>query len=200
MNNKFQFVKEINEYTKKISLNNVIGNELLENIGKELASFLNVLILSIKPKNILELGTGCGYATSVIAQASKDYQNKVTTVEVNKKRLDKTINSLSNYGYKGINFVCEDMITFLKQNDEFYDFIILDANPFLYIEAFLEIKNHQKNKDILLIHDSLIPQMPLAPSELKITMNEFNNFLTNQKEYSIHQIRLGDGFWFCVKN
>lgn len=200
MNNKLQFIKEPNEYAKSISLNNVMGKEILENIGKELASFLKVMILSLKPKNILEIGTGSGYATSVLSQASKGYSKELTTVDVNKERLYKTKESLSDFGYKNIDFVNQDMLTFLKSSNKNYDFILLDANPFLYIEVFLEIKKHQKKKDILLIHDALIPQISLAPTELKAIIAEFNNFLKAQSDYTVHKIALGDGFWFCIKN
>ena len=200
MKNKLQYIKEPNIYARKISLNNVRGKEILENIGKELGSFLKVMIMSLKPENILEIGTGCGYATSVILQASKDYPKKLITVEIDKERLYKTKKALSDYGYNNIEFVCQDMLAFLKKSKENYNFILLDANPFLYIEAFLEITKHQKKNDVLLVHDALIPSIPIAPTELKAAMDEFNCFLKDQDEYKIHKIALGDGFWFCIKN
>jgi len=197
---RFDFIKEDNEYTKHISLNNITGKIIEENIGKELASFLRVVIKSFKPKRILELGTGIGYATSVIINASKEYKREFVSIDIDEKKLAQTKKKLANFNFSNVKFYCKDASEFLSENSKRYNLILLDLNPFLYIELFSSLVLFQKSGDILLIHDAIIPQIDIAPKELKEAMKEFNSFIINQDYYKIHKISLNDGFWYCIRN
>ncbi len=200
MQTRFDFVKENNKYAKEVSIKNVTSSFMEENIGKELASFLKVIIRSFKPSHILELGTGIGYATSVILNSTKDYNRELISVDSNKKKLAKAKEKLANFGYSDVKLICEDAIEFLKESNQKFNLILLDLNPFYYIELFSHIVSRQNSGDILLIHDALIPQIEGAPNELKSIMTNFNTYISNQNSYKIHKIALNDGFWFCIKN
>lgn len=200
MKKYYQYIKEANEYNKKITLNNVLGENIVANIGKDLASFLKVLVISLSPLNILELGTGSGYALSVLAQSTKDYARNITTVDNDRNNQKITKQNLTGFGYENIDYVCDDIFSFLKSNNQYYDFILLDTDPSHYVEAVSLISKHQLKRSVLLVHDALIPDIEYAPKNLKQNMLEFNNYIRKSDLYSANLIPLGDGFWFCLRS
>ena len=53
---------------------------------------------------VLEIGTGCGYQTAILSILSK----KVITLEIIKSLSEKSLERLTKFGYKNIDFHCSD--------------------------------------------------------------------------------------------
>ena len=74
--------------------------------------------------NVLEIGTGCGYQTSILSKLF----SRVTTIERIKSLHDNSKRLLEGLSYKNITFVHGDGFKGYKNNSP-YDAIIMTASP-----------------------------------------------------------------------
>ena len=77
-----------------------------------------------KMTNVLEIGTGCGYQTSILARLFM----RVTTIERIKALHDNSKKLLSSLGFSNITYIHGDGFEGYKKNAP-YDGIILTASP-----------------------------------------------------------------------
>jgi predicted O-methyltransferase YrrM len=54
-------------------------------VDDDAARFLKVLLHTVRPRHVLEIGTGIGYSTTRMASIIKDYQGKIITVQSDEK-------------------------------------------------------------------------------------------------------------------
>src|SRR4029453_5796205 len=57
-------------------------DEMLLPVGRETATFLQLLIRESAARNIVEIGTSYGYSTLYLAQAAREGSGRVTTIEL----------------------------------------------------------------------------------------------------------------------
>ncbi len=88
------------------------------------AKMTQLLIEEDSMGKVLEIGTGCGYQTSILSKLF----NHVTTIERIKPLQHKTQTLLKNLGYKNIKFIYGDGFDGHSFNAP-YDAIIMTASP-----------------------------------------------------------------------
>jgi protein-L-isoaspartate(D-aspartate) O-methyltransferase len=82
---------------------------------------------------VLEIGTGCGYQTAILSVLSK----KVITFEVLSSLSRKSLERLTNLGYKNIDFHCADGKNGWSKEAP-YDRILVSAAPETIPEVLIE--------------------------------------------------------------
>ena len=88
------------------------------------AKMTQLLIETDSMKNVLEIGTGCGYQTCVLSELFE----RVTTIERIKPLFEKTSSLLKSLNYKNILSIYGDGFEGCKSNAP-YDAIIMTASP-----------------------------------------------------------------------
>ena len=88
------------------------------------AKMTQLLIETDSMKNVLEIGTGCGYQTCVLSELFES----VTTIERIKPLFEKTSSLLKSLNYKNILSIYGDGFEGCKLNAP-YDAIIMTASP-----------------------------------------------------------------------
>lgn len=88
------------------------------------AKMTQLLIETDSMKNVLEIGTGCGYQTCVLSELFEH----VTTIERIKPLFEKTSRLLKSLNYKNILSIYGDGFEGCKSNAP-YDAIIMTASP-----------------------------------------------------------------------
>lgn len=88
------------------------------------AKMTQLLIETDSMKNVLEIGTGCGYQTCVLSELFEH----VTTIERIKPLFEKTSRLLKSLNYKNILSIYGDGFEGYKSNAP-YDAIIMTASP-----------------------------------------------------------------------
>ena len=88
------------------------------------AKMTQLLYEDDKMKNVLEIGTGCGYQTSILSKIF----SSVTTIERIMSLHNRAKNLLDNLGYNNIKFIHDDGFKGYQQNAP-YDAIIMTASP-----------------------------------------------------------------------
>ena len=116
---------------------------------------LAILSKMMQPRNILEIGTFTGYATLCLAEGLAK-EGKITTLDINEELayLPKKYFQESEYSNQ-IDFQLQDAKVFLKETDEVFDFVFIDADKENYVEYFHLIKPKIKSGAVILFDNVL---------------------------------------------
>lgn len=125
------------------------------NIPPEVGKFLYIQAKIKKPTNILELGTSNGYSTIWLAQAAKEVNADLTTVEYFETRAAMALNNFKSCQLDGyINIKQSKILDFLAIDKHIYDFVFIDANKAEYIDYFKSLE-HKLSANALVISDNI---------------------------------------------
>ena len=176
-------------------------------IKKEISDILSTIIKIYKPENILELGTGIAYSTLVMLYANPN--SKIKTVENFPSRIAEAKKNIKKFDKKNnIILVEEDINDYLKNENEKFDFIFLDAAKAQYPIWFKYIKN-LVNKNGIIFADNIFRDGEIFESHFAIKkrnrtiykrMREFLSILKNNIEFDTKIINIGDGITISFKN
>lgn len=175
--------------------------EYIPIIRRETESFLKDLLRTVKPVNLLEIGTGAGYSATVFAKTLEDCQIGVdddyliTTVELIEKRVRAAQKSFVKYNVSGQIKLLEGdaskvLKTIIKDMDhlpeeELFDFVFIDCAKSRYMEFFQSALQITRSEAIIVcdnvflggrtVSDSFIARHREKTSTVK--MREFVNYL-----------------------
>ena len=148
-------------------------------------------------KNILEIGTAIGYSSIRMAQVNNDI--KVTTIERDNKMYNEALKNIKSFNLDNrINVIYKDALD-VELNDK-YDLIFIDAAKSQYIKFFEKFK-HNLNDNGVIITDNLSFHGLVKDStncsrntkQLVKKIQNYIDFLKNNKEYDTEFISIGDG-------
>ena len=176
-------------------------------IRKEMQSFLKTMMVMNKPKQILEVGTAIGFSALLMAEfAPKDCH--ITTIEKYDKRIPIAKENFDKFGRaEQITLLEGDATEILRQLDETYDFIFMDAAKGQYINFLPDILRLLKPGGVL-VSDNVLQDGDIIESRYAVTrrnrtihgrMREYLYTLKNHPELETAIIPLGDGITLSVK-
>ena len=170
--------------------------------GYQQGRLLAILSKMIQPKNILEIGTFTGYATLCLAEGlTKD--GKITTLDVNEELayLPKKYFQESEFSSQ-IDFQLKDAKTFLKETNEVFDFVFIDADKENYVEYFKLIKTKIKSGAVIIFDNVLWYGKVLEEnSKQKSTLiiQELNEMISKDEDFENLILPLRDGLHLIRK-
>ncbi|MCC6274998.1 MAG: protein-L-isoaspartate(D-aspartate) O-methyltransferase [Leptospiraceae bacterium] len=89
-----------------------------------MVAYMTELLALKGTEKVLEIGTGCGYQTAILAEIAKE----VFSIEIISGLCDLSRDNLKNFEYKNIHLKCGDGYFGWKENSPF-DVIIVTAAP-----------------------------------------------------------------------
>lgn len=122
------------------------------NVARETGNFLNMLVKMNNIQNALEIGTSNGYSGIWLALALKETGGQLTTIEFYEKRQSVAIENFKRCGLdRIITSRVGDACTILEylKEDEFFDFVFIDASKPQYLDYFNLIKPHLKKGGLI---------------------------------------------------
>jgi predicted O-methyltransferase YrrM len=167
--------------------------------GYQQGRLLTIVSQMLQPKNILEVGTFTGYATLCLATGmAKD--GKITTLDVNEDLayLPKKYFAESEYADQ-IDFKLLDAKEFLKNTDEIFDLIFIDADKENYAEYFRLIKSRTRSGSVVMFDNVLwygkvLEENPKQRSTQVI--KELNDLIAKDEDFENLILPLRDGVNF----
>lgn len=163
---------------------------------------LAILSKMINPKNILEIGTFTGYATLCLAEGlSAD--GKITTLDINEELAYLPKKYFQESKHSGqIDFQLKDATAFLKETDEFFDFVFIDADKENYVEYFNLINPKIKSGAVVLFDNVLwygkvLEENPKQKSTQII--QELNDLIAKDEDFENLILPLRDGLHLSRK-
>ena len=176
-------------------------------IRKEMESFLKVMITIKQPKNILELGTAIGYSAILMAKSMPKDCN-ITTIENYDKRIPIAKENIIKSGFEDkIKLIDGDALEVLKNTNEEFDFIFMDAAKAQYPYYLEEIRRILPVGGIL-IADNVLQEGELIESRFAVErrnrtihsrMREFIYNLKNSPDFETTIVPIGDGITMSVR-
>ena len=157
---------------------------------------LAIISKMLQPKNILEIGTFTGYATLCLTEGLAK-EGKITTIDVNEELayLPKKYFQESEFSAQ-IDFQVKDAKDFLKETDEFFDLVFIDADKENYPEYFHLIKSRVKSGAVILFDNVLWYGKVLEEnSKQKSTqkIQELNDLVAKDEDFENLILPLRDG-------
>ena len=151
------FMQELYEKFHRHDLKQADRLHRYRNIEPESGRFLSMLIRAQQSKNILEIGTSTGYSTLWLAEAARQTQAMITTLEVDAERVAQAKQYATEIDLADlINFKVIDAQVYLKEEQEIFDFILLDAERDAYVSYWPHLSRLLKAKGGLLVVDNVI--------------------------------------------
>lgn len=164
--------------------------------GYQQGRLLSILSKMLRPENILEIGTFTGYATLCLAEGLAE-NGKITTLDVNEELayLPKKYFAESEFSEK-INFRLQDAKDFLKETEEVFDLVFIDADKENYAEYFRLIKPKVKSGSVIMFDNVLwygkvLEENPKQESTKKI--KELNDSVAQDTDFENLILPLRDG-------
>ncbi|WP_332018924.1 O-methyltransferase [Kaistella sp.] len=164
--------------------------------GYQQGRLLSILSKMLRPENILEIGTFTGYATLCLAEGLAK-NGKITTLDVNEELayLPKKYFAESEFSEK-INFRLQDAKDFLKETEEVFDLVFIDADKENYAEYFRLIKPKVKSGSVIMFDNVLwygkvLEENPKQESTKKI--KELNDSVAQDTDFENLILPLRDG-------
>ncbi|MNZ41919.1 O-methyltransferase [Acinetobacter calcoaceticus] len=149
------------------------------NIEAESAKLLSQFIRMQQAKAILEIGTSTGYSTLWLAEAAQATGGQVTTVEIDAKRSAEAKRHVAELELSEIvQFWVGDAADYLKEAQETFDFILLDAERNAYENYWPDLKRLIKPKGGVLIIDNVISHAAEVKSFLELIKHD-QNFMSS---------------------
>lgn len=183
-------INEIEKYAKENNVPIMLSDGI---------NFLTNYIKENNIKNILEIGSAIGYSSIKMALVSDDIS--VTTIERDKERYDIAIENIKKFNLQDrINIILSDAFD-VSLNEEF-DLIFIDAAKSQYIKFFEKFKkNLVLNGTIISDNLDFHGLTKLNSNEIKNRntrqlvrkINEYVDFLKNNKEFNTKFVNIGDG-------
>ena len=152
-----RFMQELYEKFHRHDLKQADRLHRYRNIEPESGRFLSMLIRTQQSKSILEIGTSTGYSTLWLAEAARQTQAMITTLEVDAERVAQAKQYATEIDLADlINFKVIDAQVYLEAEKEIFDFILLDAERDAYVSYWPHLSRLLKAKGGLLVVDNVI--------------------------------------------
>jgi predicted O-methyltransferase YrrM len=167
--------------------------------GYQQGRLLTIISKMLNPKNVLEIGTFTGYATLCLTEGLSP-EGKITTLDVNEDLayLPRKYFSESKFSNQ-IDFKIQDAKEFLRNTDEVFDLIFIDADKENYAEYFRLIKPKTKSGSVVLFDNVLwygkvLEENPKQKSTQII--KELNDLVAKDDDFENLILPLRDGVNF----
>lgn len=175
-------------------------------ITSDVSTLLSILIKSTSTKKILEIGTAIGYSSIVMAKSAGN-NSQILSIEKNSALAEMAISNIEKAGYKdNIKVIQGDASEVLKEIDNIYDMIFIDAAKGQYFDFFINSIGKLKIGGLLICDNVLFRGMVAERSLLirrKITivkrLKKFLKYISNNKSLQTSIVPIGDGISISLK-
>ena len=179
-----------------IKYNETLGEKKKMQISLSQCHLLHLIIKLYNPKKILEIGTYTGYSTICLAEGlSKN--GKIDTIDKNEELIKIQNKYFEESGYRN-NIIQHtgNALDVLKNLNEKYDIIFIDADKENYINYFNQVSN-KLSKNGIIISDNVLWSGKVLDSKQKdeetSTLVKFNKIINQDKRFKSIILPIRDG-------
>lgn len=176
-------------------------------IRREMQSFLKVMLAVKQPVRILEVGTAVGFSALLMCEYGVPGCT-VTTIENYEKRIPIARENFKQAGREEqIRLIPGDAAVVLKELDDSYDFVFMDAAKGQYVHFLPDVLRLMKAGAVL-ISDNVLQDGDIIESHFAVErrnrtihkrMRDYLYQLKHHEELVTSIIPLGDGVTVSVK-
>ena len=170
-------------------------------IRREMQSFLKVLLQIKKPTKILEVGTAVGFSALLMAKYTPE-DTRIVTIEKYEKRIPVAKANFQAAGMDHrITLLEGDALEILREMEDSFDFIFMDAEKGQYIHFYPEVMRLLAPEGIL-VSDNVLQEGDLIESHFAVErrnrtiykrMREYLYVLKHDERLETSILPVGDG-------
>lgn len=170
-------------------------------IRREMQSFLKVLLQIKKPTKILEVGTAIGFSALLMAKYTPE-DTRIVTIEKYEKRIPVAKANFQAAGMDHrITLLEGDALEILREMEDSFDFIFMDAAKGQYIHFYPEVMRLLAPEGIL-VSDNVLQEGDLIESHFAVErrnrtiykrMREYLYVLKHDERLETSILPVGDG-------
>lgn len=170
--------------------------------GYQQGRFLSMISQLKRPKTILEVGTFTGYATLCLGEGLAP-EGKIVTLDINEDLayLPKSYFEQSELADR-IEFRLENAIEYLRNTDQTFDLVFIDADKENYVTYF-ELIKPKLNPGAILLFDNVLWYGKVLEKEptLKSTkvIQQLNDLIAKDEGFENLILPLRDGVHVAIK-
>ena len=170
-------------------------------IRREMQSFLKVLLQIKKPTKILEVGTAVGFSALLMAKYTPE-DTRIVTIEKYERRIPVAKANFQAAGMDHRITILEgDALEILREMEDSFDFIFMDAAKGQYIHFYPEVMRLLAPEGIL-VSDNVLQEGDLIESHFAVErrnrtiykrMREYLYVLKHDERLETSILPVGDG-------
>lgn len=168
----------------------------------ETKEFIKTILISKRPKSILEIGAAIGYSALVF---DKYTDAEITTIELDEETANIARDNFSKYNAK-INLINKDAQKALSDLNQGFDFVFIDANKSRYMDYFIETSKLLNDGGIIIADNVLFKGMVVnddyVDKRMITIVKRLRNYLAyvmDRKDFQTTIIPIGDGLTLSIK-
>jgi predicted O-methyltransferase YrrM len=198
----FNILEKLEEQStlEKLRQIDVAPEDRMLAITKETGELLNMILRLKKAKNMLEVGTSSGYSTIWCAEAICEQSGKIITIEQNPNKIKRAKENFQKAGIADAIIVKEGLamqilreLNLQKEYNDFFDFVLIDADKENVIEYF-DLILPMVSAGGVIITDNM-----LYPEKYRQDMEKFSNYLKENPKLRTITTPIGNGEEITIK-
>ena len=176
-------------------------------IRRETERFLQAVIMLIRPRRILELGTATGYSAIFMSKAAEELE-VIDTIEDWKPRISEAAANIEKAGLREkINLIEGDALEVMKKLKEAYDLVFIDAAKGQYPD-YLQEAVRLTHKGSVILADNILQGGEILESRFSVErrdrtihkrLREYLDRVSMDKRLVTSIVPIGDGLTFSVR-
>lgn len=176
-------------------------------IRRETERFLQTVIMLIRPRRILELGTATGYSAIFMSKAAEELE-VIDTIEDWKPRISEAAANIEKAGLREkINLIEGDALEVMKKLKEAYDLVFIDAAKGQYPD-YLQEAVRLTHKGSVILADNILQGGEILESRFSVErrdrtihkrLREYLDRVSIDKRLVTSIVPIGDGLTFSVR-
>ena len=162
------------------------------NITRDTGELLEILALSHRARDILEIGTSNGYSTLWLAKAARENKGTVITVERSEYKAGLASDTFERSGLNPfIRMIRGEAGAFLDiQDDESFDFVFLDSNRSEYVSWWPRLRSVLRVGGLLVVDNAV---------SHKEQMRDFVTLVKEDSSFLTVTVPIGKGEFLALK-
>ena len=169
-------------------------DEFLLPVGEDAGRFLHALVLARKPKRILELGTSYGYSTLFLADAARQIDAQVITLDIADYKQAFARERLVEAGLADfVEFRCGDALELIAADPGPFEFVLLDIWKELYRPCF-DAFYPKLAEEAVICSDNMI-----EPEMARPDVREYRAAVRAKADMQTALLPIGSGIELAVK-
>lgn len=146
---------------------------------KGVQELIGILLESMNPEYVLELGTGVGFSSIFMCEYGKKIK-RIDTIELKEKNIVRALKNISDFGFsEKINIITGDALDILSEKTglkDTYDFVFVDFAKAQYGELWPILREYVRPGGVV-ISDDILQKGSVIRSR----------FLLNRRDRTIHK-------------
>ncbi|NIP62423.1 MAG: methyltransferase domain-containing protein [Nitrosopumilaceae archaeon] len=197
-------LNELNEHAEREKNGEIQipREEQMLSITEDTGKFLNILCKGIGAKHVLEIGTSVGFSTIWLAEAIKEKNGKVITIEQDQEKIKRAKENFKNAGisdyvqtnhYKALDLIKKQKSSIDEGNGTKFDLVFIDADK----------ENLKEYFDILIqvikINGIIVTDNILYPEKFRPIMLEYKQHVESMTNVRTVTVPIGNGEEVSIK-